>query len=450
MYKFVAGFALLSLIFWSCKEELNKTGYGLLDKGDLVSVSQTEIDKSTIKSFTVTDEKQRTDETTYNLLGTFNDPVFGKITTDFACQFRLSNYPDLSKNAQPDSLVLYLLYMQIFGDTVTPQRLKVYELASDLSFDGKYYQDVDLKALSKAEVLADFNYVPKFELWFDSIKTVPTPGSSKTTPKDTVIQEIAIKLSASMLNRLWAADSLTLSDNDKFMDYFKGLYVEAADINQGGTIMKIFTLASGSRMIMHYHNSEEDSLFLNYNINENSARVSRFNHNYSTTAFAANLDKKENQDSLIYLQTTGGLASKILIPNLNNWRDSANIAINKAELIFTVDQLNTDTAKYLPPYQVILSAINEKDSLYFPSDLAFSEAYFGGIYNSEDGTYRFNIAKHMQELMTMNTIGEGYIRENYGFYLSTADRNTNYSRVVLKGATSSIGIRLEITYSKIN
>ena len=450
MYKFVAGFALSSLIFWSCKEELNKTGYGLLDKGDLVSVSQTEIDKSTIKSFTVTDEKQRTDETTYNLLGTFNDPVFGKITTDFACQFRLSNYPDLSKNAQPDSLVLYLLYMQIFGDTVTPQRLKVYELASDLSFDGKYYQDVDLKALSKAEVLADFNYVPKFELWFDSIKTVPTPGSSKTTPKDTVIQEIAIKLSASMLNRLWAADSLTLSDNDKFMDYFKGLYVEAADINQGGTIMKIFTLASGSRMIMHYHNSEEDSLFLNYNINENSARVSRFNHNYSTTAFAANLDKKENQDSLIYLQTTGGLASKILIPNLNNWRDSANIAINKAELIFTVDQLNTDTAKYLPPYQVILSAINEKDSLYFPSDLAFSEAYFGGIYNSEDGTYRFNIAKHMQELMTMNTIGEGYIRENYGFYLSTADRNTNYSRVVLKGATSSIGIRLEITYSKIN
>lgn len=450
MYKFVAGFALLSLIFWSCKEELNKTGYGLLDKGDLVSVSQTEIDKSTIKSFTVTDEKQRTDETTYNLLGTFNDPVFGKITTDFACQFRLSNYPDLSKNAQPDSLVLYLLYMQIFGDTVTPQRLKVYELASDLSFDGKYYQDVDLKALSKAEVLADFNYVPKFELWFDSIKTVPTPGSSKTTPKDTVIQEIAIKLSASMLNRLWAADSLTLSDNDKFMDYFKGLYVEAADINQGGTIMKIFTLASGSRMIMHYHNSEEDSLFLNYNINENSARVSRFNHNYSTTAFVANLDKKTNQDSLIYLQTTGGLASKILIPNLNNWRDSANIAINKAELIFTVDQLNTDTAKYLPPYQVILSAINEKDSLYFPSDLAFSEAYFGGIYNSEDGTYRFNIAKHMQELMTMNTIGEGYIRENYGFYLSTADRNTNYSRVVLKGATSSIGIRLEITYSKIN
>jgi hypothetical protein len=451
MYKFVTGFALLSLIFWSCKEELNKTGYGLLDKGDLVSVKKTEIDKTTIKSFTVTDLKQRTDETTYNLLGTFNDPVFGKTTADFAVQFRLSRYPDLSKNAQPDSLVLYLLYREFFGDTITPQRLKVYELASDLSFDAQYDQDVNLKAISKGEVLADINYVPKFELWFDSIKTIPTPGSSKTTPKDTVIQEIAIKINASLINKLWAADSLTLSKNDLFLEYFKGLYIEAGDLNQGGAIMRIYTLAGGSRMIMHYHNSEEDSLFYNYNINENSARVGRFSHDYTNTAFAANLDKKENQDSLIYLQTTGGLGSKILIPNLNFWRDSANIAINKAELIFQVDQFYTDTANYTPPYQVILSAIyNEADSLYFPSDLAFSQAYFGGVYNKTDGTYRFNIAKHMQELMTKKPNGVGYLRENFGFFLSMADRNTNYNRVVLKGANSKTGIRLEITYSKIN
>ncbi|MDO8928128.1 MAG: DUF4270 family protein [Bacteroidota bacterium] len=446
MYKFVVGFALVSLIFWSCKEELNKTGYGLLDKGDLVSVKKTEIDKTTIKSFTVTDLKQRTDETTYNLLGTFNDPVFGKTTADFAVQFRLSRYPDLSKNAQPDSLVLYLLYREFFGDAVTPQRLKVYELASDLSFDAQYDQDVNLKAISKGEVLADFNYVPKFKL--DSLTNLY--GSTKAKPKDTVIQEIAIKLNASLINKLWAADSLTLSKNDLFLEYFKGLYIEAADLNQGGAIIRIYTLAGGSRMIMHYHNSEEDSLFYNYNINENSARVGRFSHDYTNTAFAANLDKKTNQDSLIYLQTTGGLGSKILIPNLNLWRDSANIAINKAELIFTVDQFYTDTANYTPPYQVILSAINEKDDLYFPSDLAFSQAYFGGVYNKTDGTFRFNIAKHMQELMTKKPNGVGYLRENFGFFLSMADRNSNYGRVVLKGATSTTGIRLEITYSKIN
>ena len=452
MYKFVAGFALLSLIFWSCKEELNKTGYGLLDKGDLVSVKKTEIDKTTIKSFTVTDLKQRTDETTYNLLGTFNDPVFGKTTADFAVQFRLSRYPDLSKNAQPDSLVLYLLYREFFGDAVTPQRLKVYELASDLSFDARYEQDVNLKAISKGEVLADINYVPKFKL--DSLTNLY--GSTKAKPKDTVIQEIAIKLNASLINKLWSADSLTLSNNDLFLKYFKGLYIEAGDLNQGGAIIRINALAFGSRMIMHYHNSEEDSLFYNYNINENSARVSRFTHDYANTAFAANLDKKVNQDSLIYLQTTGGLGSKIEIHGLGSLKrmfpelgsDTTNIAINKAELIFQVDQFYTDTAKYLPPYQVILSAINEKDDLYFPSDLAFSQAYFGGVYNKTDGTYRFNIAKHIQDLMTKPTDKDGSVRGS--FFLSMADRNSSYGRVVLKGANSKTGIRLEITYSKIN
>lgn len=453
IYKFVAGFAFIVLTLLSCKEELNKTGFGLLDQGDLVSVSKTEIDHLTNKSFTVTDEKQRTDETIYNLLGTFNDPVFGKITTGFACQFRLTEYPDFSKNAQPDSLVLYLYYNEFFGDTLTPQRLKVYELASDLSYDARYEQDVNLKALSKSEVLADFNYVPKFRL--DSLTN--KYGSTKKNPKDTVTQEIGIKLNPSLITKLMLADSLTLSKNDRFLEYFKGLYVEAGDLNSGGAIMNINTVAQsnsighGSYLVLHYHNSEKDSLFYSFSINSNtSARVSRFVHDYSTTVFATNLDKKANQDSLIYLQTTGGLASKILIPNLNQWRDSSNIAINKAELIFTVDQFFTDTAKYSPPYQVILSAINEKDSLYFPSDLAFSQAYFGGIYNSTDGSYRFNIAKHMQELMTRKTNGTGYLRDNYGFFLSTADRNSNYSRVALKGATSKKGIRLEITYSKIN
>lgn len=446
MYKFVAGFALMSLIFWSCKEELNKTGYGLLDKGDLVSVKKTEIDQSTIKSFTVTDEKQRTNETTNNLLGTFNDPVFGKITADFAVQFRVQSFPVFLPDAIIDSLVYYVGYKEIYGDTLTPQKLKVYELESDLmsgiaDINYKYYQDENLKALAKPEALAEMDYIPRHK---DTLNTTST-----TKTRVTVEQVIAFHLNHSLARKLMALGSATLSDNDLFIKHFKGLYVEAGDINQGGTIMKV----EGSGLVLYYRQEKDqvrDTIAYTFYVTKNSARVNRFSHDYSNTAFAANLDKKETQDSLIYLQTTGGLASKISIPNLNFWRDSANIAINKAELIFQVDQFYTDTANYTPPYQVILSAINEKDSLYFPSDLAFSQEYFGGVYNKTDGTYRFNIAKHMQELITRKPNGVGYLRENFGFFLSMADRNTNYGRVVLKGANSKTGIRLEITYSKIN
>jgi len=443
IYKFVFGFALMLITFWSCTDELSKAGLGLLPTGDLIHVGKV-IEKATIKAYTRTDEKQRTDEPAYNLLGTFNDPVFGKTTADFACQFRLTGYPDFSKNAQIDSLVLYLLYMEVYGDTLTPQKLKVYELASDLDIDQKYYQDINLKGLAKGEILGEKNYVPKFKL--DSLST--TYGSTKKSPKDTVIQEIAIKLDQKLIQKLMAADEATWSDNDKFMQYFKGLYVEAGDLNQGGAIMKIYTLASGSRMVMHYHNSENDSLYYNYNINENAARVSRFAHDYSTTAFAANLDKEVAMDSLIYLQTTGGLRTKILIPNLGTWSDSTNFAINQAELIFQVDTILSDTAKYLPPEQLVLTAIGlddeGKEIEYLPSDVAFSSSYYGGTYNSTDKTYRFNIAKHMQEVIEKK---EG--KENYGFYLATAFRSASIRRVALKGATSKTGIRLEITYSKI-
>lgn len=435
-YRFVIGFVVMVLIFWGCKNEINDLGKDLLLPGDLVQVRK--FSEKNIKAYTVTDGNQRTDEPEFNLLGTFNDPLFGKTIADFACQFRIDTFPDHSNFAEPDSLVLYLLYKQIYGDTVTPQKFKVYELASDLSLDGKYYQDVNLKSLAKPEVLAEKNYVSKFKL--DSLTN--KYGSTKAAPKDTVYQEVAIKLNTSLLNKLWAADSLTMSDNDRFTRFFKGLYLEVGDLNEGGSLMKVYGSTYAPQIVLYFHNSEKDSLTYSYRVSKNAARVSRFAHDYSNTAFAANLDKTDVQDSLIYLQTTGGLRTKILIPNLATWSDSTDFAINKAELVFQVDSTITDLTKFLPGEQLVLTAIDKDGKEYFPSDLAFSSLYYGGIYNSTDKTYRFNIAKHLQEVIEKK-------KENHGFYLSTAFRSSTYRRVVLKGTTSKTGIKLDIAYSKI-
>lgn len=442
--KFVVGFVGMVITFWSCSNDPGKIGLGLLPTGDLVKVRRV-VEKETIKAYTETDGNQRSDEPGYNLLGTFNDPIFGKTTADFAFQVRLNSYPDFSKSAQPDSLVLYLYYTEVYGDLITRQQLKVYELASDLVLDNKYYQDVNLKGLSQSFELAIKNYVPKFKL--DSLSN--TYGSTKALPKDTTIQEIAIKLDLNLAKRLMAADSLTLSDNDKFLQYFKGLYIQAEDLNTGGAIMKINmiaqknTIAHGSYLVLHYHNSEKDSLYYSFSINTNTARVSRFTHyDYSTAKFVANLDKEVTQDSLIYLQTTGGLRAKILIPDLGNWSDSTNFAINQAQLIFQIDTTVTDITKFEPPTQLVLTALDKDGKEYLPSDVAFSSGYYGGTYNSKDKTYRFNIAKHMQEVIEKK-------KDNYGFNLSTAFRSATFRRTVLKGATSKTGIRLEITYSKI-
>ena len=380
--KFVIGFVGMVMMFWGCTNDINDLGKNMLLPGDLVHVRN--YSEKNIKAYTVSDGYQRTDEPAFNLLGTFNDPIFGKTTADFACQFRLTEYPDFSKSPQIDSLVLHMYYKEVYGSTETSQRLKVYELASDLFVDQKYYQDVDLKGISKGDILADYSFVPKFKL--DSLSS--TYGSTKKNPKDTVLQEINIKLDQKLIQKLMAADSLTWSDNDKFLQYFKGLYIEAGDLNATGAIMKIATIAQkntipqATYLVLHYHNSEKDSLYYSYAINENSARVSHFAHDYSKTAFAAHLNKTDVQDSLIYLQTTGGLRTKILIPNLGSWSDSTNIAINRAELIFQVDSTVTDLTKLLPPEELVFSAMGV-DTLgneikYLPKILLFPKSITTG------------------------------------------------------------------------
>ncbi len=454
MYKYVAGFALILITLWGCKEDINKTGFDLLLPGDLVSARKVSIDKATIRSYSVTEEWLRTSKPEYNLLGTFNDSVFGKTTADFACQFRLNEVNDLT-GAIFDSLTLSIFYIESYGDTVTPQSLKVYELNLGLDENKTYYQNEDLKAMAKSEVLAETNYIPKsFKLFYDSIQ--PTPGSTKETPRDTVLYKIVFNL-PSLAEKLMAfkvpeVKPPNYNVNDDFINYFKGLYVEAGSLDQGGNIMRIRTLAGGSEMNLYYHNAK-DTTFINYRMKTTSARTSRFVHDYSTALFAANPDTLNQRDTLIYLQTTGGLSSKIYIPSLSNWKDSLDFAINKAELIFHVEESFIDTLLLPAPDKLLLSLIAKDkngtevilDTLghfIYPSDLAFSEAYYGGYYNESDGTYRFNLAKYMQDLIKGK-------RENDGFYLTTADKNAIYRRVALKGATSKIGIGFDITYSKI-
>lgn len=439
MYKFVAGFALMVVIFGGCKNDLNKTGYDLLLPGDLVSPRKAILDKTKNKAFTVTDEKQRTDEPAYNLLGTFNDSVFGKTIADYACQFKMMEIPKFKLDHQIDSMVLIISYRSFYGDTVTAQKFNAYELTSDLGTvdNTKYYQDKNLKAMTNGEKVGTVVYYPTFR---DSLH------SSTSTVRDTITMNIRIKLNESLTRKLveLSLSSLEINKtepNIPFLQSFKGLYIETEEGTQGGAIMRThpYAIAIYSRTTASL---PRDSIRTTYfDVTSNSVCVSHFVHDYLATAFADNLDKKVNQDSLIYLQTTGGLASRIFIPGLDSWKDSVGCAINKAELIFKIDPVVSDTAKYKPPYRLILSAVNAKDSLYFPSDLNFSQAYYGGIYNKVDGTYRFNLAKHMQELITGK-------KENFGFYLSTENRNSSYNRVALKGVTSKVGIQMEITYSK--
>jgi hypothetical protein len=299
--------------------------------------------------------------------------------------------------------------------------------------------------MASAYPLAEYEFTPKVEL--------------DSTTKDTLYQLLEIPLDMMLAEKLMGADSTDVANNDAFLQFFKGLYFESEQLTEdGGTILTLEAASNssfqGSALAVFYNNdsnrvkTKPDTLLMPYVISEFSARVNRFTHDYSGTAFEANLNSVTSQDSLIYIQATGGLQSKIFIDNLSNWKDSVTLrgpdtisyGINKAELVFQIDTTISDVKKFPPPEQLLFTVIDSVGGEYLPVDYVFSPDFYGGGLNS-DYTYRFNITQHFQQII------DGEVANN-GFYLTSAWKNSEASRVVLKGSGSKTGIRLIITYSK--
>ena len=412
-------------------------GMDLLPSTDLIDVKNL-VEKNNFSAFTYREDSIRTDEPSKPLLGSFYDPVFGLTTINFATQFRLFNQPDFGNNPVVDSVKLYLYYSHVYGDTVTPQTFRVYELEAPLDIDQEYRQNVNLKNFASATQIGDLIYTPFVRL--------------DSASQDTFIQSVIIPIDNSLGVRLVNAPESALVNNDTFLEYFKGLFIETEpQASSGGSLITLEAAYSdewyGSRLVVFYDNDENkakenpDTLYNSFVISPFSARVNSIEHDYSGTAFVDNLNMDVGEDSLIYVQATGGLKSKIYIDQLSSWRDSANIAINKAELVFQVDTVLSEVKKYPPPTQLLFTYIDEDGVENLPADYWFSPNFYGGRLNTSNYTYRFNITQHLQQIL------EGTITNN-GFFLTTARKNSEANRVVLKGSNSETGIRLVITYSK--
>ncbi len=431
----------------SCNDP-SDLGMELLPSTDLIEVKSF-VDNSSISAYTFTEGPIRTDQASKNLLGSIYDPVFGKTTINFAAQFRLQGYPRFGTNPIVDSVKLYLSYKKLYGDTLTPQKFRVYELTKSIYADSTnakgesvaypYYQDINLKSMASSQLLGEIEYTPKLKL---------------SEKKDTLFQSIVIPLDVSLGQKFVNADSMLLVNNEVFLEFFKGLYIETEEQSEpGGAILTqeaVFSSRSpGSALAIYFNNDENkakekpDTMYHAFAITSFSARINSIEHDYSGTPFYDALNQESVEDTLIYVQATGGLRSKVFIDGLSTWKDSLNIAVNKAELIFQIDTIASDFRTFSPPSQLLLTAIDKTGKEFLPKDYFFSSIYYGGYLRS-DYTYRFNITQHLQEIIKVESF------DDLGFYLSPMAKNSEANRVVLKGSKSSSGIKLVVTYSKFN
>jgi hypothetical protein len=440
-----AGVFYLIFGFTSCNES-NDLGLELLPGEDLINVNNVVI-KNGISAFTESENGIVTSNTTYNLLGSINDPVFGNTTISMAAQLRLTSFPDFGTNPVIDSTFLVLFYRVIYGDTLTTQHLKIYELEQGLDADAEYKQDVDLKSMASTTMLGEISFVPKVEL--------------DTLYQDTVYQFVKIPMDNSLSERIANADSTELISNDMFLNLVKGLYIETERVSSpsSGTLLTFETVPAsttgftGSALYVYYNNDENkaaaqpDTLARRFSITEYSARVNSIYHDYSGTPFESTVNQDTEETANIFVQPTGGLKTKIVIEDLSHWKDTTNAAINKAELVFQVDTIASQKDIYPLPGRLLLTYVNPKGEEELPDDYFYNSSYYDG-YLRDDYTYHFNITQHVQQMINITDPEDDKYVGNAGFYLTTGRRPDIGNRAVLEGTNADAGIKLIVTYSK--
>jgi hypothetical protein len=423
---FLSAIFFLSLAF-SCKKDGKLTPD--FENGDL-SISFT--DTFSLNTVVIQEDSLRTDLSNLNLIGLYNDSIFGPVSSSIYTQILLTGVNvdfnnSISDPALLDSLVLTLDYQALYGDATSPMTVEVYKLSAPLYADTNYYSN----SFSAREL---------------------TPIATTTfTPN--LNDDLRIKLSSSY------GDSLIFHspyiDNTAFSSIFNGFYITVKDsvtgttIPQGSGSIAYFDLnSSNTKLSLYYHhNSLEKSGPVQYDflIGAEGVKFSHFNHNYSGTDVESHLNNTPIKDTtVVYVSTMAGVKTKIDIPNITDLIKDGSVTINKAELTFTIENGSDGNFAEVPP-SISLVGIDAAGSPLFLPDFFEGTDHYGGIL-SDDGlfkTYTFNISRHLHQIAYS-------LISDYGMYLIANSSSTSANRVVIGSEKSSVyKIRLEITYSKL-
>lgn len=426
---------ILSLIT-SCNKKADQVGLGLQPANAELSVV---FDNSSgLVAYSIREDSVRTDANAIKtgMLGSMLDPVFGKTTADIFSQFRLSeNGQNFGDGSILDSIVLSLAYSSFYGDTLTQQTVRVYELSEDMDPDTSYYS-INSIADDGIEIAA-YTF---------------TPGPSDTIIFDSVPQkpQLRIHLSTEFGQKLITADDAVYDDNETWLEFMKGLHIATDPVSVEGGMLLFDMLDAATVLTIYYRSADnEDTLSFEFLSNSNCARFTAFDHNeYQEASMDLRSQIIDGDTSgggdKFYLQGMGGVKAQLRLPDIMAYFDDGPVSINQAKLVF---RIYDDGADLIGPPQLGLAMIDE-DGDYLPlADANEVLSYYGGYMSQNEDHYFFRISQHVQQVLT------GKI-PNYPLVLLVQGGSFRANRVILLGPDAMINAEdrmvLEVTYTKLN
>lgn len=439
-FKLIGSIFLISIafIFSSCKDD-SLIGNNIMPPGD--GLYGTFTDTLTLTSQTVLQNPLKTSNTSQSVIGSMNDPVFGKSVAGVYAQVLLpSNNIDLGRpdTLSLDSLVLTLDYNGFYGDEAQPMNVKVFQVTQDLNASTEYYSDQNF-SFSPISIGEKDNFIPQMK-------------NRMIVLGDTLDAHMRIRLSDRVGKwMLGLSQSAGLASNASFLNIFKGLFIVGDTSNGFGNGFAYVNMTSAiSRLTLYYHSAHIANKKFNFPITTSSTIVNHYQHNFNSTEVADSLASTFNRDSINYLQSMSGTRTKVTIPNLKNL---GKVLINKAELEITAlaDPNNTADSIFTTPLDIIVVRGDSAGNNSFTPDQTSTYLAFGGSRKTETNSagqkvyrYRVSIADQVQNLIDDATT-------DYGLYVIILGSPQIADRVIIGGANRSddYKMKLNVIYTKI-
>ncbi len=353
----------VALFFFSCEQETSILGYRNPNSKFKVSYVELPIESSVLLLDSLrTSNFFHFKEVNRFLVGSYTDAELGTVTSTAYTQFfpSLSGFTKPTSTAEFDSVSLQLRFdLYNYGDkTVTPQLISVYELDQELRADSlRWYFNKSNRAYSSLLGTKTFSIYP---IDFDEF-------AASTADRDTVIT-IKMRLDASFGQRIFdsalkfsnaasAADS-TFARYSEFIKEFKGLVLKPQNTDK---MVGFNPSAAESRITIHYHDAEKDSLSFNLSFSS----VAGFNQITSDRS-ATELSGLTNYNQPFippsgkrYIQSGTGIFTKLDFSNFYVFADTVpNVLINSAELVIE----SVQPSAFPPPSLLSLRILNDNNN----------------------------------------------------------------------------------------
>lgn len=402
---------ILGFVLVACKKESATIGKNGLDQNDLLINGA--IDTFQLETYSEFEDSALSSNTETALLGSYVDPIFGKVTSEFYTQLRLEgvnpNFGDLSL-VSIDSFVLGLEYRSYYGK-LDPQTFEVYQLDQDLSMDSTYYS-----FQTRATKSLDW-------MMSDKKTLTPKPSSQIKIGANLVDAQLRLFLDTNLARNLMLAaqtNPTDFSSNENFLTYFKGLNVKVNNPTQaeGEGAMLYFNLtAPNSKLTIYYKVNGEQKDF-DFLIDSESAD---FNH--------VTIDNEGKKPKQILANPTLGSQEfyaqanysrgVVKIPHLSKIPKNSLIQYAKLELPVTF-------YSYDPYFPSAIMSVSTKINF---TDERLYNINVVGEYSDVTKSYVIDLKDYIQQLLTENI-------ENRGIYISPAKMVTSAERIVFNGTNS--------------